>query len=198
MHASTENHWSAVKRILRYLYGTVEHGMLIRRSSGFTLQAFFIDVLWKGNPHTSLEAFSDADWAGDSDDRRSTRRFTIYLGSNLISWIARKQRTVSRSSTEAEYKALADTVAELTWLQALLYKLSIRSSSTPILWCDNLGAIYLTTNLIFCARTKHMEIDYTLFRKRLLKEIFEFNIYPHMIKLRISLQSHYQLLDSSF
>ncbi|GKD56773.1 putative RNA-directed DNA polymerase, partial [Tanacetum coccineum] len=69
MHAPTENHWSAVKRILRYLHGTVKHGMLIRRSSGFIFQAF-TDVLWKGNPDTSLEAFSDADWAGDSDDRR--------------------------------------------------------------------------------------------------------------------------------
>ncbi|GKE73236.1 gag/pol polyprotein, partial [Tanacetum coccineum] len=106
MHAPTENHSSAVKRILRYLHGTVEHGMLIRRSSGSTLQAFS-DVLWKGNLDTSLEAFSDADSAGDSDDRRSTGGFAIYLGSNLISWTARKQRTVSRSSTEAEYKALA-------------------------------------------------------------------------------------------
>ncbi|GKD49613.1 gag/pol polyprotein [Tanacetum coccineum] len=101
---------------VRYLHCTVEHGMLIRRSSGSTLQAF-TDVLWKGNPDTSLEAFSDADWAGDSDDRRSTGGFVIYLGSNLISWTARKQRMISRSFTEAEYKALADTVAELTWLQ---------------------------------------------------------------------------------
>ncbi|GJV60882.1 retrovirus-related pol polyprotein from transposon TNT 1-94 [Tanacetum coccineum] len=98
--------------ILRYLHGTVEHGMLIRRSSGSTLQAF-TDVLWKGNPDTSLEASSDADWAGDSVDRRSTEGFAIYLVSNLISWTARKQRTVSRSSTEAEYKALADTIAHM-------------------------------------------------------------------------------------
>ncbi|GKA92921.1 retrovirus-related pol polyprotein from transposon TNT 1-94 [Tanacetum coccineum] len=112
MHAPTENHWSVVKRILRYLHGTIEHGMLIRHSSGSTLQAF-TDVLWKGNPDTSLEAFSDADWAGDSNDRRSTRGFAIYL--------------------EAEYKALADTVDELTWLQSLLNELGIRSSSTPIL-----------------------------------------------------------------
>ncbi|GKA85304.1 putative RNA-directed DNA polymerase [Tanacetum coccineum] len=149
MHALTENHWSSVKRILRYLHGTVEHGMLIRRSSGSTLQAF-TNVQWKGNPDTSLEAFSDADWARDSDDRRSTGGFAIYLGSNLISWTTRKQRTVSRSSTEAEYKALADTVAELTWLQALLNELGIRSSSTT----------YLSANPIFHARTKHVDIDY--------------------------------------
>ncbi|GKF68364.1 retrovirus-related pol polyprotein from transposon TNT 1-94, partial [Tanacetum coccineum] len=88
-------------------------GMLIRRSSSFTLQAF-ADVLWKGNPDTSLEDFLDADWAEDSDDRLSTGGFAIYLGSNLISRTARKQRTVLHSSTEAEYKALADTAAELT------------------------------------------------------------------------------------
>nr|GEV41405.1 hypothetical protein [Tanacetum cinerariifolium] len=114
MYALAENHWFAVKRILRYLHGI---------------------------PNTSLEAFSYADWAGDSDDRRPNRGFAIYLGSNLISWTAHKKRTVLRSSTEAEYKALADTIVELTWLQALLYELGIRSSSTPILWCDNLEAV---------------------------------------------------------
>ncbi|GKE38987.1 gag/pol polyprotein, partial [Tanacetum coccineum] len=109
---------------------------------------------------------SDADWAEDSDVQRSTGGFAIYLGSNLISWTARKQRTVSRSSIEAEYKALANTVAELTWLQALLNKLGIRSSSTPILWCDNLGSTYLSANLIFHARTKHVEIDYHFVREK--------------------------------
>ncbi|GKC75299.1 gag/pol polyprotein [Tanacetum coccineum] len=154
-----------VKWILRYLHGMVKHEMLIRRSSGSTLQAF-TDVLWKGNPDTSLEAFSDADWARDSDDRRSTGGFAIYLGLNLISWTARKQRTVSHSSTEAEYKALADTVVELTWFQALLNELGICSSSTPILWCDNLGVTYLSANLIFHARTKHVEIDYHFVREK--------------------------------
>ncbi|GKD64451.1 gag/pol polyprotein [Tanacetum coccineum] len=67
---------------------------------------------------------------------------------------------------EAEYKALADTVAELTWLQALLNELEIYSSSTPILWCNNLGAIYLSANLIFHARIKHVEIDYHFVREK--------------------------------
>lgn len=113
MHAPTQFHWAAVKRILRYLRGTVNCGLLIRQASSLALQAF-------SDATSSLVAFSDADWAGCPDDRRSTGGFAIYLGSNLISWTSRKQRTVSRSSTESEYKALADTVAELTWLQALL------------------------------------------------------------------------------
>ncbi|XP_071740612.1 uncharacterized mitochondrial protein AtMg00810-like [Rutidosis leptorrhynchoides] len=103
MHAPTQNHWCAVKRILRYLHGTINHGMLIRRASDTTLQAF-TDSHWQGTSSTkpsSLETFSDADWDGCPDDRRSTGGFAIYLGSNLISWTARKQRTVSRSSTES-------------------------------------------------------------------------------------------------
>ncbi|GKA19047.1 retrovirus-related pol polyprotein from transposon TNT 1-94 [Tanacetum coccineum] len=120
-HAPTENHWSAVKRILCYLHGTIEHGMLIRRSSGSTLQAF-TDVLWKGNPDNSLEAFSDADWAGDSDDRRSTGDLLyIFVQTLYLEPLANNVRF--HSFTEAEYKALADTIVELTWLQALIHNL---------------------------------------------------------------------------
>ncbi|GJX35300.1 gag/pol polyprotein [Tanacetum coccineum] len=133
-----------VKRILCYLHGRVKHGMLIRHSSGSTLQAF-TDVLRKGNLDTSLKVFSNADWAGDSDDQRSMRGFAINL---------------------AKYKAVVDTIAELTWLQALLNEIGIRSSSTPILWCDNLGATYLSANPIFYARIKHVEIDYHFVREK--------------------------------
>lgn len=97
MHAPTDHHWTAVKRILRYLRQTIDLGLLISRTNV-----------------TKLQAFSDSDWAGCSDDRKSTGGYAIYLGSNLISWSSRKQRTVARSSTEAEYKALADAATELT------------------------------------------------------------------------------------
>jgi len=101
-----DTHWMAVKRILRYLKGTVSHGLLMKP----------IPV---GQPFT-ITALCDADWASDINDRRSTSGSAIFLGSNLISWWSRKQPVIARSSTEAEYRSLAQTTAELTWIQALL------------------------------------------------------------------------------
>ncbi|KAJ0581064.1 putative RNA-directed DNA polymerase [Helianthus annuus] len=165
MHAPTENHWTAVKRILRYLKGTTDLGLRIRHNSGSLLHAF-TDADWNSSISSSVQAYSDSDWAGCPIDRRSTGGFAVYLGSNLISWTARKQRTVSRSSTESEYKALADTVAELIWLKALLQELGVNIQPSPTLWCDNLGATYLSANPVFHARTKHVEVDYHFVREQ--------------------------------
>ncbi|XP_031479830.1 uncharacterized mitochondrial protein AtMg00810-like [Nymphaea colorata] len=96
MQAPTTVHWAAVKHILRYIKHTLHLGFLIRPSS-----------------HLSLTAYSDTDWAGNPDDRRSTTGFAIFLGDSLVSWSAKKQNTVARSSTEAEYRALASTAAEV-------------------------------------------------------------------------------------
>ncbi|PKA61094.1 Retrovirus-related Pol polyprotein from transposon TNT 1-94 [Apostasia shenzhenica] len=149
MHAPTEDHWTGVKRILRYLKGTILYGPQFHRHSSHT-----------------LHAFSDADWAGSPNDRRSTGGFAIFLGNNLISWSSKKQSTVSRSSTEAEYKAIANAIAELVWLQSLLNELHLPVTGTPTLWCDNIGATNLTANPVFHAHTKHVEIDFHFVRER--------------------------------
>jgi hypothetical protein len=156
LHKPTTVHWSAVKRILRYLQHTIGMGLRIRKSLS-----------------TLVGAFSDADWAGCSDDRRSTGGFAVFLGSNLISWTARKQATVSRSSTEAEYKSLANATAEVMWVQTLLKELGVKGPKFARLWCDNLGATYLSANPVFHARTKHIEVDFHFVREKVAQGLLQ-------------------------
>jgi hypothetical protein len=97
MHDPRETHFTAMKRILRYLHRTPDFGLLVRRSSG-----------------SDLVAYTDADWVGCADTQRSTSGYAVFLGDNLVSWSAKRQTVVSRSSTEAEYHAVANGVAEAT------------------------------------------------------------------------------------
>jgi histone deacetylase 1/2 len=149
LHAPTTTHWTTAKIILQYVKDTIILGITFHKSSS-----------------TLLSAFSDADWAGCLDDRRSTGGFAIFYGPNLISWSARKQATISCSSTEVEHKSLANATGELIWVEALLGELGIRLKQKSCLWCDNLGATYLTANPMFHARTKHIEIDFHFARER--------------------------------
>jgi histone deacetylase 1/2 len=153
LHMPTTVHWSAVKCILRYVKLTADMGLSIQKSGS-----------------RLISAFTDADWAGSVDDRRSTGGFAIFFGPNLVSWSARKQTTVSRSSTEAEYKAMANATVEVIWLESLLRELGVRSPQTPCLWCDNLGGTYLSANLVFHPRDKHIEIDFHFVRERVRRK----------------------------
>jgi histone deacetylase 1/2 len=156
LHAPTDVHWSAVKRILRYVKSNTKIGLKISKCASML-----------------ISGFSDADWAGSIDDRRFTGGFAIFLGSNLVSWSARKQPTVSRSSTEAEYKAVANATAEIMWIQTLLKEIGIHAPKAGRLWCDNLGAKYLSSNPVFHARTKHIEVDYHFVRERVMKNLLQ-------------------------
>jgi hypothetical protein len=115
-----------------------------------------------------MHAYSDADWADNVDDRRSTSGYCIYLGKNIVSWCAKKQTTISRSSTEAEYRSLALTCTEIMWIQYMLLEINIFDNFTPILWCDNIGATFLAAILMFHARTKHIKIDFHFVREMVL------------------------------
>ncbi|BBH02820.1 hypothetical protein Prudu_013511 [Prunus dulcis] len=150
MHSPTTLHWQAVKRILRYLKATYDHGLRYKPRK------------------LELNAYSDANYAGDPDTRHSTGGFCVYFGSNLISWSSKKQKTVSRSSTEAEYRQLAYTAAELSWLRSLFRDLCV-FLPTPTLWCDNVSSIALASNPVFHSRTKHLEVDYHYVREKVIR-----------------------------
>ncbi|XP_019155374.1 PREDICTED: uncharacterized protein LOC109152241 [Ipomoea nil] len=158
MHSPTVDHWGMVKRVLRYVKGTVDYGLRLSASTS-----------------TSIQAYSDSDWAGCPVDRKSTSGYAVFLGSNLVSWLSQKQRTVARSSTEAEYKALADVASEVTWVVSLLRELGLHTGQPSSLWCDNLGATYLCANPVFHARTKHVEIDYHFVRDKVASGEFVVN-----------------------
>ena len=147
MHAPSSIHWGAVKRLLRYLNGTRDLGIILKSTTPI-----------------SLHGFSDADWAGNPDDRTSTGAYVIFLGGNPIAWSSTKQRTVARSSTEAEYRAIASAAAEIEWIKSLLQELGIMLSSAPVIYSDNLGATYLCANPVFHSRMKHLAIDYHFVR----------------------------------
>ncbi|GJW36016.1 ribonuclease H-like domain-containing protein [Tanacetum coccineum] len=107
----------------------------------------------------SLVAYTDADWAGFPTTRRSTSGYCVFLGDNLLSWPAKRQHTLSRSSAEVEYRGVANVVSETAWLRNLLRELHTPLLSVTLLYCDNVSAIYMTTNHVQHQQTKHIEIN---------------------------------------
>src|SRR4051794_13269725 len=126
MHDPREPHLAAIKRILRYIKGTLTHGLQLYSSSP-----------------ASMVTYTDVDWAGCPDTRRSTSGFCVYLGDNLVSWSFKRQHTVSRSSAEAGYRAVANAVAEASWIRQLLHELRRPSPPATIMFCDNVSAVYM-------------------------------------------------------
>lgn len=142
-------HFTAVHRIIRYLRSTPMHGLSYLHKSPL-----------------ELRGFSDANYAGCPDTARSTTGYCIFLGSSLISWKSKKQTTVSKSSTEAEYRAMSSTSSELVWLQRLLKDFGIPLQFPTPLYCDNESAAKIASNPVFHERTKHIEVDCHFVREK--------------------------------
>ena len=149
MHDPREPHLAALKCILRYIRGTLHLGLVLRPCQ-----------------QEDLVVYSDADWAGCPDTRKSTSGYAVFLGDNLISWSSKRQNTVSRSSAEAEYCAVANAVAEASWLRQLLSELHSPLRRATLVYCDNISAVYMTSNPVQHQRTKHIEIDLHFVRER--------------------------------
>ncbi|KAD4889124.1 hypothetical protein E3N88_21197 [Mikania micrantha] len=149
MHAPMDSHLKVGLRLLRYL----------KRSPG-------TGVLLKKNNDLKLNDYVDSDWAKCVITRRSVTGFCIFLGNSLVNWKSKKQPTVSRSTAEAEYRALCSVTCDLVWLQNLLLELKISSSLPISVFCDNQAAISISVNPVFHDRTKHFDIDLHFFREK--------------------------------
>ncbi|KAM1541869.1 hypothetical protein ACFX15_011235 [Malus domestica] len=149
MAKPTEVHFGAVKRILRFLKGTMHHG-----------------ITFSAHTEVGIHAFSDADWAADLNTRRSVTGYVVYIGCNPVSWQSKKQDSVSRSSTEAEYKALAHTAADIAWIRSVLKDMAVILNSAPVIYCDNKSAIAISANPVFHSRIKHLDTDYHFVREK--------------------------------
>ncbi|PNX96035.1 putative copia-type protein, partial [Trifolium pratense] len=150
LHKPTVNNYNAACRVIRYLKHNPGRGILLPRSSDL-----------------QILGFSDSDWAGCLDTRKSTTGYCFFIGSSLVSWKAKKQTTVSRSSSEAEYRALSSATCELIWILFLLKDLKVQCSKPPVIYCDSQSAIHIASNPVFHERTKHSEIDCHLVREKL-------------------------------
>ncbi|KAL5697881.1 hypothetical protein ACHQM5_028985 [Ranunculus cassubicifolius] len=153
MDSPCVGHLIAAKRILRYVKGTLQFGLLYKS-----------DVL------SSLQGFADADWAGDIITRRSTTGYCFNIGSAAVSWCSKKQQTTNLSSTEAEYVAATMATQECIWIKRILQDVGVALESPVPLCCDNESTIKLAGNPVFHARTKHIEIHHHFVREKVLNQ----------------------------
>jgi hypothetical protein len=154
MSAPRSTHYTAVLRILRYIKGTLFHGLHFSAQSSL-----------------ELHAYADADWVGDPTDRRSTIGYCFLLSSSLIFWRSKKQSVVTRSNTEAEYRALADATSELLWLRWFLANMGAPQTTSTLIHCDNRSVIHIAHNNVFHEHTKHIEIDCHFIRYHLQQSV---------------------------
>lgn len=142
MHQPRKLHMEATLSVVRYLKNALGQGLFFSSNSDFRLRAY-----------------CDSDWAGCPITRRSTIGYCVFLGPSLVSWRSKRQKTVSLSSTEAEYRAMTGACCELTWLRYLLRDLGVLHREPALLYCDNKAALHIAANPVFHERTRHIEMD---------------------------------------
>ena len=145
-----KEHWSGIKRILRYIKGTLDYGLQFEAI---------------GNGKISLTGYADADWGGDLINRKSTSGYAFKLGSSTISWRSKRQSVVALSSTEAEYVALCMASQEAIWLRNLLDNMNFKQEESTVIYEDNQGAIALAKNPKNHSRAKHIDVKYHYIRQ---------------------------------
>ncbi len=157
----TATHWEAAKRVVRYLKGTRDLRLVL------------------GGAHAArLLGFTDSDHARDPETRRSVMGYCFSLGSGMVSWSARKQKTVSDSSTEAEYIAAAEASKECVWLRTVLGELGYTQTEATPVYADNNGAIILSSDSSFHARSKHIEIKHHILREHSARNFLALHFIP--------------------
>lgn len=148
MERRKETHWQATKRILRYVNGTKGFGILYSSSDSFM-----------------LTGYTDSDWAGSVDDRKSTSGYVFHMGSGAISWASKKQPVVALSTAEAEYVAATAAACQAVWLRRVLRDLCHEQENGTTIYCDNSSAIALSKNSVFHKRTKHIDTKFHFIRE---------------------------------
>ncbi|KAK1431416.1 hypothetical protein QVD17_07875 [Tagetes erecta] len=156
MHQPQATHMEAVIRRIRYLKGTTGHG-----------------VLFKSNGHLEIQAYTDADWAGNIGDRRSTSGYFTLVGGNLVTWRSKKQKVFALSSAEAEFRGIARGLAEVLWIRKLLTEIGFSQRTASRIMCDNKAAIQISENPVQHDRTKHVEVDRHFIKEKLESGIIE-------------------------
>ena len=151
-------HWKMVKRIFRYLRGNKL-------------------ILIFGEVESPLEGFSDADWAGDVDNRKNTTGYVFTMNGGAISWGCKKQNTVALSTTEAECMAAVATIQEGIWIRELINEL-LGPRPTTVIYVDNKGAIATMKNNAYSPRTKHMDIKNKFIKEKIDAGIIKIEYKP--------------------
>ncbi|KAK9669245.1 hypothetical protein RND81_13G119000 [Saponaria officinalis] len=148
MSEPSKAHFITAKRILRYVKGTKSYG-----------------IMYETEEDSNLTGFTDSDWAGSIDDRKSTSGYVFQLGSKAISWSSKKQATVALSSAEAEYVAATSAACEAIWLRRILSDLQQDPTDSTTILFDNMSAIAMTKNQVFHSSSKHIEIRHHFIRE---------------------------------